>query len=75
MLLLFGNIREINFMKVRIGKGKKAIMVEVKDKDCPKRACFYYGHYTHHTACGSSGCSSRTADDLSCLRRDNHGCP
>ncbi len=62
-------------MKVRVKDGKKFVTVDVNHKDCPKRTCFYYGHYTHHNAAGSSGVSSRTADEMSCLRRDNHGCP
>jgi hypothetical protein len=62
-------------MKVKIRQGKKFVIVDVNYRDCPKLSCFYYGHYTHHTSCGMSGCSSRTDEELSCLRRDNHGCP
>jgi len=62
-------------MIVKVKDGKKFVKVDVNHKDCPKRDCFYYGHYTHHSSAGMSGVSSRTADTLSCLRRDNHGCP
>ena len=62
-------------MKVKIRQGKKFVMVEVNYCDCPKRSCFYYGYYTHHSAAGKSGCSSWSAKELSCLHRDNHGCP
>lgn len=57
-------------MKVKIKEGKKHITVDVNYKDCPKRSCFYYGSYTHLSSGGSS-----TATKLTCLRRDNHGCP
>lgn len=62
-------------MKIHIGKGKKAIKVEVLNKYCPQKECFHYGRYTHHSASGMSGCSSWTDENMSCLRRDTHGCP
>jgi hypothetical protein len=63
-------------MKVKIKeKGQKSVLVDVNHRDCPKRPCFYYGHYTHYSAAGASGCSHWTDKDLSCLQRDNHGCP
>ncbi len=70
MMLVLRALRNIlmsDIMKVKIS-GK---LVEVLDKNCPKRNCFYYGHYTHHSAAGYSGCSSWTDSELSCLRRDN----
>ncbi len=62
-------------MKVKIKNGEKFVMVKVLDRDCPKRTCFRYGYYTHHNAAGYSGCFSRTDNSLSCLYRDNFGCP
>jgi hypothetical protein len=62
-------------MKVRVKYGNRFVMVDVNYRDCPKRVCFRCGLYTHHNSVGYSGCSSSTATELSCLRRDNHGCP
>jgi hypothetical protein len=62
-------------MKVKIKEGKKYILVDVNHKDCPRRKCFHYGHYTHTSPVGFNGTSSRTSDHISCLYRDNHGCP
>lgn len=49
--------------------------VEVRDRTCAYRACLWVGRYVHRSAAGASGCSARTASKLSCLTRDNHGCP
>lgn len=57
--------------KLKIG-GKE---VSVNYEACEFLECLRIGTYTHRTSCGASGCSARTADGLSCLTRDNHGCP
>ncbi len=62
-------------MNIRIKYGNKITDVFVREKQCRSKPCFRPGHYTHHTACGASGCSSRTDDNVSCLTRENHGCP
>ena len=62
-------------MKVKIRQDKKFITVDVNYPDCPKRSCFYFGYYTHHSAAGYSGCSFWSEKELSCLRRDKQGCP
>lgn len=62
-------------MDIRIKWGSKLVSVNVNSLECKHYKCFVPGRYTHHTACGASGCSSRTADRLSCLTRDNRGCP
>ncbi len=58
-------------MKIRF-KDKatlKYVTVDVNYLDCNSRPFFYYGYYTQ------SGTSSSTNLTLSCLKRDNHGCP
>ena len=62
-------------MKIKIRWGNKMIKVDVNYPECRKRECFVPGKYVHTSACGMSGTSSRTADEYSCLTRDNHGCP
>lgn len=49
--------------------------VEVTGKRCAMLACLRPGYYTHHTAAGASGCSSRTDDHRSCLTWLERGCP
>ena len=62
-------------MKIKIKVDNKFKQVEVLDKQCRKRKCLIIGRYTHHSACGLSGCSSWSDDNYSCLTRDNRGCP
>jgi len=62
-------------MKIKIAEGGKKIIVDVNKRKCIKLPCFKYGHYTHYSSVGSSGITSRTDDDLSCLTRDRFGCP
>lgn len=49
--------------------------VDVRVRQCKDYACLIVGRYNHHSACGSSGCGSSYAGHLSCLTRDNRGCP
>ncbi len=62
-------------MKIRKKHDGKMQDVKVAEEACKTKPCLRIGYYTHYTACGSSGCSYRTDDRLSCLTRDNHGCP
>jgi len=62
-------------MKIRILEKNHFLNVEVRDRDCKKRSCLVIGHYTHRSITGASGCSNWTDANLSCLTRDNHGCP
>lgn len=63
-------------MKIKIRwDNKKCIQVDVNSRECRHLRCFVPGRYTHHSACGLSGCSSWTDEGYSCLTRDNHGCP
>jgi len=49
--------------------------VDVLERACRWRTCLRVGRYTHRTAAGASGCSARTDENLSCLTRDERGCP
>jgi len=62
-------------MKIRIKYENKYINVDVNSIKCRNRECFVPGRYTHHSACGMSGCSNWTDKNYSCLTRDNRGCP
>jgi len=62
-------------MNIKIKQDKKYIIVNVNSIECKKFKCFIVGRYTHHSACGLSGCSSWTDEKYSCLTRDNRGCP
>lgn len=62
-------------MKIKIKYNNKFIQVDVNSIRCKELKCFVPGKYTHHSACGSSGCSFRTDKYYSCLTRDNRGCP
>lgn len=58
-------------MKLKIRKQ----IVDVNSSKCKKYKCLRIGYYTHHNAAGNSGISARTDDELSCITRDNFGCP
>ncbi|MFH0806010.1 MAG: hypothetical protein V1901_03995 [Patescibacteria group bacterium] len=62
-------------INIKIKWDNKYKLVNVNNRECRKLKCFVPGRYTHHTACGMSGCSSRTDENYSCLTRDNRGCP
>ena len=62
-------------MKIRIKQGKRFVTVDVNNKWCRHKECFVPGFFTHHTAAGMSGISAWSDSQMSCIQRDNHGCP
>ena len=61
-------------LKFRIAP-RRFIFVDVRDEQCPLRACFWLGQHTVRSAVGASGCGSQTTDWWECGRRDQTGCP
>ena len=49
--------------------------VRVLRADCRDNSCLVVGRYVHHSSAGASGHSSWSDKELSCITRDNHGCP
>ena len=63
-------------MRIKLRYGYRDLRnVDVRWPYCPMLDCFQPGYHTHYTPCGASGCSSRTDENLSCVRRDGRGCP
>lgn len=62
-------------MMIRLRYGGETRTVDVRDRDCPRRWCFFPHTHTIRSVCGASGCSSRSTDWWECGRRDANGCP
>jgi len=55
---------------IKIKVGSKFVLCSVNELICRKRKCFNPGYYIHRCGWGFE-----TAKKMSCLTRDNHGCP